>query len=61
MAKCPHINKCDQSIDSNRFPLCLGEVKDWNFDDCFKYRDNEKESKPSADNRFPKEWDKVTQ
>ena len=60
--KCPHIQKCDQLIDSERFLLCEGELEDWDFDDCLKYRDNESETarkNPNIPRKFPREWDKT--
>jgi len=54
--KCSHIQECDQVIDSNGFPLCLGEVKDWNFNDCFKYSDNEGNADSAVESKTPKQW-----
>ena len=60
MPKCPHIQECKQSIDSNRFQFCLGDVEDWDFNDCADNLDNELESQ-NKPRKFPKEWDEGTQ
>ena len=61
MPKCKHINECKQWIDSDDLPLCLGEVEDFDQDECFKHNDLDlKGERDEHSLKYPKEWDKIT-
>ena len=54
---CPHIELCQQMITENAFYCCCGEIEDFSFKDCFKYKDlvNNHEQ---GEKRIPNGWDK---
>lgn len=54
--KCPHIKNCKQLIDKEHFGLCLGEIEDWDFGDCYKYHDNGPESNKQNPLKMAKQW-----
>jgi len=50
--KCPYIQKCKQQIRKEDLGICLGELEEWDYDDCLKFRDMGNE----IIRKTPKEW-----
>ena len=57
MKICPHIEKCRQLIPEEAFYTCIGELEEYDYDDCLEYADNLTVD-PNEILRLPRDWDK---
>ena len=57
MEVCPYIDRCRQLIPEDAFYTCVGELEEYDYNDCLKYAD-QLTINPNEILKLPRDWDK---